>query len=301
MKKLIMLVAVILLTVNLFAQTPEKMSYQAVLRNASNGLIVSTSVGMKISILKNSVLGEIVYEETQVPITDANGLVTLEIGTGTVVLGSFETIDWSSGPYFIKTETDLTGGTNYTIIGTSQLMSVPYALHAKTVSSYNETDPKVGLIDDGYFPIWSGSSLQTGSIYDYDGWIGIGTDDPESELHVNGVITDLIGNSNNWNDAYSWGNHADANYVTLSYLAALSDIADEFTATASQTEFTLSEMPADNSKVKMYINGLRISNSAYSYAGNNLTYNPVNNNNYVLSDGDRIQFDYYKANIVPIQ
>jgi len=90
---------------------------------------------MQISILQGSASGTAVYVETQTPNTNINGLVSLEIGSGTFVSGAFNTIDWSDGPYFIKTETDPTGGTNYTITGTSQLMSVPYAIHANTADS----------------------------------------------------------------------------------------------------------------------------------------------------------------------
>ena len=132
MKKLYTLLASFLITLALFAQAPEKMSYQAVVRDANNALIMNQALGMRIQILQGSVSGTTVYEETQTPTSNDNGLVTLEIGTGTIVSGMFGSIDWSSGPYFIKTETDPTGATNYTISGTSQLMSVPYALYAKT-------------------------------------------------------------------------------------------------------------------------------------------------------------------------
>ena len=132
MKKLYTLLASFLITLALFAQAPEKMSYQAVVRDANNALIMNQAVGMRIQILQGSVSGTTVYEETQTPTSNDNGLVTLEIGTGTIVSGMFGTIDWSTGPYFIKTETDPNGATNYTISGTSQLMSVPYALYAKT-------------------------------------------------------------------------------------------------------------------------------------------------------------------------
>src|SRR5690554_3418055 len=148
MKKIITVCAVLLMTASVFAQAPEKMSYQAVVRDASDALLGSTSVGMQISILQGSPSGTSVYKERQFPNTNANGLVSIEIGTGTVVSGDFTTIDWSNGPYFIKTETDPTGGANYTITGTSQLMSVPYALHAKTAETVTdtitETDPIFG-------------------------------------------------------------------------------------------------------------------------------------------------------------
>src|SRR5690554_3715665 len=148
MKKIITVCAVLLMTASVFAQAPEKMSYQAVVRDGSNALVSSTAVGMQISILQGSASGTAVYVETQTPTSNANGLVSLEIGAGTVVSGTFNTIDWANGPYFIKTETDPTGGTNYTITGTSQLLSVPYALHAKTAESVTgtitETDPIFG-------------------------------------------------------------------------------------------------------------------------------------------------------------
>lgn len=154
MKKLITICIAILMIASVFptqqasAQSPEKMSYQAVVRDASNDLVINQPIGMQLSILQGSASGSVVYVETQSPNTNSNGLVSIEIGSGTVILGSFNTIDWGAGPYFIKTETDPTGGTAYTITGVSQLLSVPYALHAKTAESFTgtitETDPIFG-------------------------------------------------------------------------------------------------------------------------------------------------------------
>jgi len=119
-----------------FGQAPQYLSYQAVIRDGSNNLVTSTAVGMQISILQGSASGTAVYVETQAPTTNINGLVTIQIGTGNVVSGSFSGIDWSNGPYYIKTGTDPTGGTNYSaIVGTSQLVSVPYALYSATSGS----------------------------------------------------------------------------------------------------------------------------------------------------------------------
>ena len=125
---LIIALAHLLINTSIFAQAPQKMSYQAVIRNTSGALVTSTSVGMKISILQGTATGNVAYSETQIASANANGLVSLEIGSGTVVSGTFAGINWATGPYFIKTETDPIGSTNYTITGTSELMSVPYAL-----------------------------------------------------------------------------------------------------------------------------------------------------------------------------
>jgi hypothetical protein len=135
MKKLITVCAAFLMTASLFAQAPNKMSYQAVIRNSSNVLVVSQVVGMRISILQGSSNGTAVYVETQTPTTNANGLASIEIGGGTIVSGNFSSISWANGPYFIKTETDPTGGSTYGIVGATQLLSVPYALYAENAGN----------------------------------------------------------------------------------------------------------------------------------------------------------------------
>lgn len=127
------------------AQSPDKMSYQAIIRNGDNNLLKNHNIGMQISILQGSAIGVAVYVERHYPTTNSNGLVTTDIGAGTVISGNFNNIDWANGPYYLKNETDIDGGANYTISGTSQLMSVPYALHAKTAENVTggitETDP----------------------------------------------------------------------------------------------------------------------------------------------------------------
>ena len=132
------LVSIIIITISssiAWAQSPEMMSYQAVVRDANNTLVSNTAVGMQISVLQGSISGMSVYTETHNPTTNSNGLIAIEIGNGTIISGNFSTIDWSNNTYFIKTETDPNGGNNYTIEGTTQLLSVPYALYSKTSGS----------------------------------------------------------------------------------------------------------------------------------------------------------------------
>ena len=131
MKKFLPLVVFLICSYVAFAQTPEKMSYQAIVRDANNILLVDKLVGIQVSILQNSETGSEVYIETHSVVTNMNGLVVLEIGMG-VTSYDFSSLDWTNGPYFVKIETDPNGADNYTISGVSQLMSVPFALYAKT-------------------------------------------------------------------------------------------------------------------------------------------------------------------------
>jgi hypothetical protein len=507
-----LLLLFLLATVSILAQTPEKMSYQVVLRDASNTLLTNQQVGIQISILQTTITGSAVYTEIQTATTNINGLVSLEIGTGTSS-NNFSAIDWSTGPFFIKTATDPSGGSNYSIIGTSQLMSVPFALYAKTAESvlnstwttsgsdiYNSNTGNVGigtttpsakldvngnsiigstsgtfnerlLIGDVFGNNWAGivhndigkssnyalmqnrlgrtvlnaSSAQWISFnissaekmrMDANGNLGIGTSAPSAKLDVAGTVKIVDGTEGagkvltsdgdglaSWADAatgtdnqtaaevpstitgsieatnvdaaiaeleaekaplasptftgnvtasslvhssdpaYNYirfvGNNdtqlagsgflrlkvdeADKLFVRSSHMvstvdlgvghpttyiptakldvagtvkivdgtegagkvltsdadglaswqAGIREVADEFSATANQTTFTLTQAPSTNSKVKMYINGIRISNSAYPIAGNTLTYDPAENGMYTLLESDRIQFDYF--------
>lgn len=129
-----------LLTGQVIAQSPEKINYQSVVRNSSGAVLANQNVGIRFQIIQSSEFGAAVYVETHTGTTNAFGLINLKIGEGNVLLGSFPGIDWDNGPYFLKIEIDPSGGTSYiTTISTTQLLSVPYALHAKTVTT--ETDP----------------------------------------------------------------------------------------------------------------------------------------------------------------
>ena len=130
-KKLFTFLMIMAFAVVAMAQAPEKFSYQAVVRDASGNLVSNSPVGVRVSILKNSASGVSVYCETHHLNTNTNGLLTMEIGGGSLVGGDFASIQWGDGPYFLKMETDVTGGSNYTISATQQLLSVPYALYAK--------------------------------------------------------------------------------------------------------------------------------------------------------------------------
>jgi uncharacterized protein (TIGR02145 family) len=148
MRHIYTILLAILVSTGSLAQPPQKMSYQSVIRNSINQLVTSHAVGMRVSIMQGSATGTAVYVETQTPTTNINGLVTIEIGGGTPVTGTFAGIDWSTGTYYIKTETDPSGGTSYTITGTSQLLSVPYALYAKTSEDNPGLKQQIKVLED---------------------------------------------------------------------------------------------------------------------------------------------------------
>ena len=185
MKKFLLAIICLIIGGMAFAQAPQKMSYQAVIRDNSGNIVANQQISMRISILKKTELTELtdlssaeypiagrtrafgddvtytnmptptynqeIYIETHTVSTNTNGLVSIEIGTGNVSMGNFSSIDWSEGTYFIKTDVDLNGGTRFKTIGTSQLISVPYAMYAqKAGSAVTETDPQFNAWDKDY-------------------------------------------------------------------------------------------------------------------------------------------------------
>jgi hypothetical protein len=163
-----------------FAQAPQKMSYQAVIRDATNALVANQTVGMQVSILQGSASGTAVYVETQSAATNTNGLVSIEIGGGIVTVGNFNAIDWANGPFFIKTETDPNGGTAYTIAGTNELMSVPYALFSANGASGGTQYFEKELVSDGEnnvaitFPLSAFSKVHyNGALLRLNQWSGV--------------------------------------------------------------------------------------------------------------------------------
>lgn len=137
MKKIISLIFALTVVFSMFGQAPEKLSYQSIIRNSSSQILANQPVGIQISVLQQASNGNAVYIETHNTTTNSSGLISLEIGNGTPIMGNFSTINWSANVYFIKTEIDPTGGNSFSITSTSQVLSVPYALHAKTAESIN--------------------------------------------------------------------------------------------------------------------------------------------------------------------
>lgn len=170
MKLILICVLLLIVSKNIYSQVPEKISYQAIVRYSNNSVVADTNVDVKIKILKGSTHGVGIYEETHYVHANKNGLVTLEIGTGNVVYGSIKSINWENGPFFIETQVDPTARGNFSVIGVSQFLSVPYALHAKSATTLTGTISVSQISDmDLYAPY--------GSELSFDKWDKDASDD----------------------------------------------------------------------------------------------------------------------------
>jgi hypothetical protein len=199
MKRLLVIFAALLLCLELFAQSPQKLSYQSIIRNSSGKLVMNAPVGIQITILQGSPSGSAVYTETHSATTNANGLVSLEIGGGTTS-GNFSSINWANGPYYVKTETDPAGGTNYTVTGTSQLLSVPYSLYSVTAGNgfsgdYNDLTNKP-VTDGSETKVQGGTNITvTGNGTQATPYILTGSSNPNPPP-VNNTI--ILTDNQNW-------------------------------------------------------------------------------------------------------
>ena len=163
MKKITLLSTFCFLLLSLVVKAqnpPNAFNYSAVARNASGQPIATATIGIQITILKTSPAGASQYIENHFVNTDDFGLFNLVIGAGAVQSGSMATIDWSNDNYYLKVDMDATGGTNFLTMGTTQLLSVPYALHAKTAESIVG-----GGTGSGSFTHYIGEEFEGGVIF----------------------------------------------------------------------------------------------------------------------------------------
>ena len=168
MKKHLTIIFLLLCSIA-YSQAPEFFKYQAIVRSSSGLVIANQNISVKVSILKNTATGTVVFMEQHLVQSNASGTISLDIGRGTNSSGSFTSIPWGTDSYFVKVEMDTNNDNTFEHVGTTQLLSVPYALYAN-----KSGDEK-----------WT----ETGKdIYYTKGKIGIGTNAPEETLHVNGNV-----------------------------------------------------------------------------------------------------------------
>ncbi len=148
------------------AQSPKKFKYQAVVRDASGNVIANHNVGFRISIIEGNESGVSKYTENHTVMSSNAGLISLEIGGGNILSGNFDSIHWGDTLYFLKVETDVNGGSDYTLTGTSQLLSVPYSLHSGTSSK--TSDPRIDSILSVLSPYTVKPSGDMSGVTDYN-------------------------------------------------------------------------------------------------------------------------------------
>lgn len=148
MKKHISFIAAILLLTcaHLYGQAPQSFKYQTKAKDASGNNITNKLVSFRMSIIQGNISGPVSYKEIDTATTNPFGLATLDIGVGKIVSGNMASINWSNGPYFIKIEFDPNGGNNFTFMGVSQMLSVPYALYSQSAGSLDVKTPGQGII-----------------------------------------------------------------------------------------------------------------------------------------------------------
>jgi hypothetical protein len=152
LRNLILVLFVLLLGLPAMAQSPQQFKFQAVARNAEGNPYASEQLGVRISILRGSATGFVDYSERHLVATSPFGVFDLAIGAGVPLSGDMEDIDWGSNAYYIKVDIDPAGGTSYLTLGTSQLLSVPYALYARESGSGGGGDPTSQLQNLIYNP-----------------------------------------------------------------------------------------------------------------------------------------------------
>ena len=220
MKKTILsIIASAVIAIVTLGQAPQGFKYQAVVRDASNTILTDQSVGFQLSILEDSITGISIYSETFTPTSNSSGIINIEIGTGTTV-DDFSAIDWANNSYFLETSIDVSGGSSYVVMGTSQFKSVPYALHAKTADNAitdnvddADADPTNELQDWSNLPgIPTDFSDGTDDVDDADA-------DPTNEIQtltLNGTILSING-GNSIDLAHLLGGGGGSNQDTLIY------------------------------------------------------------------------------------
>jgi hypothetical protein len=181
----------------LFAQAPQGIPYQAIARNASGVAIANTAVKVRFSIRDSIATGAIKYQETHNPTTSALGLFSVNVGMGTMISGTFSGINWGKNAKFLQVEMDPTGGAAYTDLGTTQMMSVPYALYAGTSESFsNSSSTEIASTSNFYDATINGVS----SKYYLPSYLFYEGSGSESDLNVTSIYDGSIGNSVNYHE-----------------------------------------------------------------------------------------------------
>jgi hypothetical protein len=235
----------------ILGQTPQGFKYQAVIRNANGSLVTNQQVSIKISLINGSSLGNVDYSEQHDVATNGYGVASFTVGSGSPIIGSYAAVNWSANDYFLKTELDIQNNGNFQLMGTSQILSVPYASHANTATSSlvdNDTSATNEIqqlsLQGNQLVLSNGGSVTLTNAVDLD-------PDPINELQALSLSNDTLYLSN-------------GNYVLMdSYSQSLSNTDGTISISESNT-ITLADSSASNE-----IQTLSNTNGTISISGSN--------------------------------
>lgn len=299
MKRIYYILFTLTLSLSVFSQVPDRISYQAVIRNNSGELVTGFEIGLRISILKSAEDTIPAYSETLTPLSNQNGLISIEIGSGTPVKGLFPDIDWSAGPWFIKTEADPEGGNNYTISGVSQILTVPYAIHSRTAENLTGDLPE----SDPLFSEWdksAGINISEAQIRDLDHFTPEDETDPVFANSTAAKIrNDLI---QNWNLAFKWGNHAEAGYVPGARTITINGTSNSLSRDPSWRVGTVESISAGNG-IKTSTGNPIVNNGEIGLTGQALEFHNLNSAGLVTrtANGDILSRSLVAGNGITIE
>lgn len=222
MRPLFTLAIVVFAAITAFAQSPQKMNYQGVARDNAGNVLANQNIGIRISLHQTFASGPVVFQETHTSATNQFGLFTIQIGNGTPVSGSVAGINWGSNSHFVQVEMDPNGGASYVDMGTSQLLSVPYALYAENSGTPGPTGPSgatgptgptgpTGFLSNGSSagntPYWNGASwvVNSSNIYNNGGNVGIGITSPQAELEIRSGALRVSSGTNSYGNIHYEG------------------------------------------------------------------------------------------------
>ncbi|MGA1582370.1 MAG: hypothetical protein ACO4CH_03845 [Saprospiraceae bacterium] len=196
------------------AQAPERFTYQAVIRDSDNTIIRNTTIGLRLSILRDSSTSmNSLYSETHTLTTNGNGLITTEIGGGSVQSGDFASIQWGNGIYFIKTEIDTKGGSNYGISGVTRVLSVPYALFSSS-SMYSDSSRATVFSDSARISSYSDSARATvysdSSAYSDTSGVSIFSDSARISSYSDSARATVYSDSSAYSDTSAVSTYSDS-------------------------------------------------------------------------------------------
>jgi len=267
------------LILNSVAQPPQAFNYQAVARDNLGVVLPNHTIALRFSILDNSSSGSVLYSETFTSATNQFGLFTVNLGTGAVVSGVFSTINWASGSKWLQTEMDIDGGSNFTLMGSSQFLSVPYALYAaKSGFSYSQnTTTSVSPLGDTLFigdtyVIIPGISMANACRTDYEDTIPYTLNHPHA-------------GDNPYNSAlYGLPKFILKDYIELDKIDSISrfrsgighDYSDDYEACRSMKHYFKPQYDVDWGAVKIFspVNGIVTNTFPETIGGNQIAISP---------------------------